>query len=71
MEEVRIKCESGEEKQEVLEEQLREALSRVQDLESQKVTDQSQHEMEIKQLRETYDGKCNENQQVSFMVHTS
>ena len=63
----RIKCETVEGKNEVLEKQQEEFLTRVEYLENQAVAVEKQHEAEIKEWNELYQSKCNENQQVFYL----
>ena len=63
----RIKCETMEGKNEVLEKQQEEFLTRVEYLENQAAVVEKQHEAEIKEWKEMYQSKCNENQQVCYM----
>ncbi len=71
MEEARVKCEVEEEKQEVLDVQLKNALKRVQELEADATAKQTMHADEIKQLKELHDAKCNENQQANTFHRSS
>ena len=57
-------CEAEQEKTEMLDQQLQDALTSCQNLESQAQAQQAMYEGELIQARDALDSKCNDYQQV-------
>ncbi len=61
-------CEAEQEKTEMLEQQLRDALDTCQNLESQAQAQQVMYDGELTQARDALDSKCNDYQQVTLIT---